>query len=85
MLFGLSEESIFYALFAGLSVILGAVYMFRFYQNSMFGNAKEVSLQSTPLKLNEEYIFIIISILVIIFGFFQECGLILQDFLFLNI
>ncbi|MBK7466484.1 MAG: NADH-quinone oxidoreductase subunit M [Saprospiraceae bacterium] len=84
MLFGLSEESIFYALFAGLSVILGAVYMFRFYQNSMFGNAKEVSLQSTPLKLNEEYIFIIISILVIIFGFFPRMWIDFAGFSFLE-
>ena len=58
--------------------------MFRFYQNSMFGNAKEVSLQSTPLKLNEEYIFIIVSILVIIFGFFPRMWIDFAGFSFLE-
>jgi len=85
MLYGLSKDNILYSLFAGISVILGAVYMFRFYQSVMFGKLKNGSLQSSSvINLNAEYILAIIALLVIIFGFFPRMWIDFAAFSFLE-
>ena len=85
MLYGLSIDNILYSLFAGISVILGAVYMFRFYQSVMFGKLKNESLpSSSAINLNTEYILAIIALLVISFGFFPGMWIDFAAFSFLE-
>lgn len=83
MLLGLSLDNIFYSLIAGLSIIFGAVYMLRFYQKSMFGKSHEGAKHGF-LKLNEEYILIIITLLVVVFGFFPRQWVDFAGFAFLE-
>ncbi|NOT36306.1 MAG: NADH-quinone oxidoreductase subunit M [Saprospiraceae bacterium] len=79
ILLGLTGVKLIFALLAGLSIILGAIYTFRFYQKSMFGEANSTNSNWSPITLNEEYALIILSILVIALGFFPASWLDLAD------
>lgn len=58
---------------AGLSIILGAVYLLRFYTQSMFGKGQENLLSEVKDISNVEFlVLLILSILVIIFGVFPN-------------
>ncbi|MBK9630449.1 MAG: NADH-quinone oxidoreductase subunit M [Saprospiraceae bacterium] len=71
MLWGLTEKSIWYGAFAGLSIILGAIYMLRFYQKSMFGDLQtEHEPKWHKLELTEDYVLLVSVILILSFGFF---------------
>ena len=59
---------------------LVAIYMLRFYQKSMFGEASGNNKISLPLRLNEEYVFIIVVILVISLGVFPKTWIDLSKF-----
>ncbi|MCC6815358.1 MAG: NADH-quinone oxidoreductase subunit M [Saprospiraceae bacterium] len=79
ILLGLSSINWILALVAGTSIILSAIYIFRFYQKSMFGDNHPENKSWTAITLNEEYVLIILSILVIILGFFPASWLELAD------
>ncbi len=79
MLLGISNINIWFAAVAGISIILGAIYTFRFYQKSMFGESNPENAHWISLTLNEEYALIILSILVIVLGFFPSTWLDLAD------
>jgi NADH-quinone oxidoreductase subunit M len=69
---GVYQYNAWMAGFAGLTVILGAVYMLRSYQSIMLG---EVSLQYNtfaPLSGNEKTILTLICAVIIIFGVFPK-------------
>ncbi|MBK8954800.1 MAG: NADH-quinone oxidoreductase subunit M [Saprospiraceae bacterium] len=70
LLWSITEFKPFYGAFAALSIILGAVYMFRLYQKSMFGPVSNTGSGFGKLSLSEDYVFIVISILIIVIGFF---------------
>lgn len=71
MLWGLTEKSIWYGAFAGLSIVLGAIYMLRFYQKSMFGELNaDHAHKWHKLELSEDYVLLVSVILIISFGFF---------------
>jgi NADH-quinone oxidoreductase subunit M len=57
---------------AGLTIILGAVYMFRSYQKIMLGNANGNHAEFTGLLLNEKIILISVAALVIITGVYPK-------------
>ncbi|MFZ4784497.1 MAG: complex I subunit 4 family protein [Flavobacteriales bacterium] len=70
LLVGLFQYGWVFALFGGLTVILGAVYMLRAFQTMMLGPANERSVSFAPLTTQEKTILAIIVILVIALGIF---------------
>jgi NADH-quinone oxidoreductase subunit M len=58
--------------FAGLSVILGAVYMLRSYQAIMLGETNTITANFAPLEASEKAVLIIICAAIIVFGVFPK-------------
>ncbi len=79
ILLGLSQFNKWLAGFAGISIILGAIYTFRFYQKSMFGESNPDNSNWKSLSLNEDYILIVLAILIFTLGFFPSTWLDLAD------
>jgi NADH-quinone oxidoreductase subunit M len=72
LLNGLFQYSAGLAAFAGLSVILGAVYMLRSYQSIMLGETNVATAGFTPLTSSEKAVLIIVCAAVIIFGVYPK-------------
>ncbi|MFZ4799102.1 MAG: complex I subunit 4 family protein, partial [Bacteroidia bacterium] len=72
LLFGLFEYNSWAAIVAGLTVILGAVYMLRMYQKVMLGDINENVTVFEDLKWNEELVLATIAILIFVFGIFPK-------------
>jgi NADH-quinone oxidoreductase subunit M len=71
MLWGLTQSNIWYGALAGISIILGAIYMLRFYQKSVFGEMQSDKVRNFGnLHLAEDYVLVVVVILVLSFGFF---------------
>lgn len=68
ILFGVYSYNTWLVVFAGLSVILGAVYMLRMYQHVMLGNTTEHVPSFSPLLWNEKLVLIILIGLIFFFG-----------------
>lgn len=68
LLNGLYQYGAWTAAFAGLTVILGAVYMLRAYKAVMLGEATQASANFTPISSNEKILLIILSLLIIVMG-----------------
>ena len=64
LLLGLFEYNVFVAAFAGLTIILGAVYMLWMFQRTMYGESKEATMGFTDLTRQE--ILMLVPIVVII-------------------
>ena len=60
------------AAFAGLTVILGAVYMLRAYQNIMLGERKTGGLEFGRLASSDKAVLVIICVVVIAFGVYPK-------------
>ena len=60
------------AAFAGLTIILGAVYMLRSYQKIMLGEINSVTSKFTDLSFNEKAVIVPIVILVIAMGIYPK-------------
>ncbi len=58
--------------FAGLSVILGAVYMLRSYQSIMLGETNGITSSFAPLEKSEKAVLLIICAAIIVFGVFPK-------------
>ena len=72
LLNGLFQYSSGMAAFAGLSVILGAVYMLRSYQSIMLGETNEATATFSGLTFNEKAVLIIICVAVLFFGVYPK-------------
>jgi NADH-quinone oxidoreductase subunit M len=72
LLLGLFEYNSWAALVAGLTIILGAVYMLRMYQKVILGNTNENVQTFEDLKWNEELVLASICILIFAFGIFPK-------------
>lgn len=71
LLYGVYEYNTWLAVFSGLTIILGAVYMLRMYKKVMLGNSNNV--QSFPdLKWNESLVLGIIVVVIIVMGIFPQ-------------
>jgi NADH-quinone oxidoreductase subunit M len=70
LLYGVYEYNTWLSIFAGLTIILGAVYMLRMYQKVMLGNAVLEGLSFADLHWNERVVLITIGLLIFIFGIF---------------
>lgn len=72
ILFSLFSIHPWISAFAGLSVILGAVYMLRMYQFTMLGDKNEKVTSFESLAWNEKLLLGIIAFLVFFFGIFPQ-------------
>lgn len=58
--------------FAGISVILGAVYMLRAYQRIMLGGESDASAAFSPLTFAEQSLLVLIVALVVVMGIYPK-------------
>lgn len=72
MIAGLFQQSFWYALFGGLTMILGAVYMLYAYQRVMLGGQKAVFEKVTDLSQLDYFILIPLLILIIGLGVYPQ-------------
>jgi NADH-quinone oxidoreductase subunit M len=72
LLNGVFQYSPYMAAFAGLSVILGAVYMLRSYQSIMLGETNAVTGSFASLEGSEKAVLIIICAAIILFGVYPK-------------
>lgn len=72
LLYGVYQYNTWLSVFAGLTVILGAVYMLRMYQKVMLGNVLIENITFTPLYWNEKLVLIIIGLLIFIMGIYPQ-------------
>ena len=67
----LDHNAQIFAAIAGLTIILGAVYMLRTYQRSMLGEAKE-GMVFPDLYPNEMIVLVVIALLVVVIGVYPQ-------------
>lgn len=72
LLNGIYQFDKWMAAFAGLTVILGAVYMLRSYQKTMLGETNSLTSSFTDLSMNEKIVFGTIVILIIVMGVYPK-------------
>lgn len=72
LLNGVYQYSAWMAAFAGISVILGAVYMLRSYQSIMLGETNALTSSFAPLSGNEKAVLVIICAAIIAFGVYPK-------------
>ena len=72
LLFGISQYNFWLVAIAGLSVILGAVYMFRMYQRVMLGDTNETTTFFEDLSGTELLVFVLIIISIFEIGLFPK-------------
>ncbi|MGZ4115873.1 MAG: complex I subunit 4 family protein [Bacteroidia bacterium] len=72
LLNGVYQHNAWMAAFAGLSVILGAVYMLRSYQSIMLGETNAITSSFAPLESSEKAVLIIICAAIIAFGVYPK-------------
>jgi NADH-quinone oxidoreductase subunit M len=68
LLKGVYEYNALAGAIAGVTIILGAIYMLRLVQKSMFGNESSLTKNFTDLTLSEKATFLPIVLLVIVLG-----------------
>ncbi len=72
LLIGVYQYNIWVAVFAGLTIIFGAVYMFRMYQNVMLGKTNDLTITFTDVKGSERIVLYIICALIIVLGVYPK-------------
>lgn len=72
LLIGVYEIGLWYALFAGLTLILGAVYMLRMYQKVMLGPVNDKTATFQDVRANELIVLTVIAGLVILIGVYPQ-------------
>jgi len=72
LLIGIYQYNMWTAVFAGLSIIFGAVYMFRMYQNIMLGKTNELTIGFKDIKGSEQVVLYIICALIIVLGVYPK-------------
>ncbi|WP_214229472.1 NADH-quinone oxidoreductase subunit M [Pedobacter sp. B4-66] len=72
LLIGVYQYNIWIAVFAGLTIIFGAVYMFRMYQNIMLGKTNDLTITFTDVKGSEKVVLYTICALIIVLGVYPK-------------
>lgn len=72
LMIGVYKYSAWLAAFAGLSIILGAVYMLRAYQRSMLGEASTTTAGFADIKGKELVVFVPLVAIIIVFGVYPK-------------
>lgn len=79
LLLGLNQYSPILTGVAGLTVILGAVYMLRAFQSMMLGGANTLTQHFAPLTKHEKTVLIILVALIVVLGVYPDPILSLSD------
>ena len=72
LLMGFYQWNMYAAMFAGLTIILGAVYMLRLYRNVFFGEISEAGKAITPMSMVETIMSYKLIALIILLGIFPN-------------
>lgn len=72
LLMGVYQYNVWIAALAGLTIIFGAVYMLRMYQNVMLGKTNELTIGFTDIKGSEKVVLYVICILIIALGVYPK-------------
>lgn len=72
LLFGVYEYNSWLAAFAGLTIILGAVYMLRMYQKVMLGNTNESTSVFADLHWNEHLVLGLLVVVIVAMGVYPQ-------------
>ncbi len=72
LLFGVYKYNTWLAVFAGLTIILGAVYMLRMFQNTMLGNTNEHTQNFADLNWSETLVLGVIAVVIIVMGIYPK-------------
>ncbi len=72
LLFGVYQYNPYLGGVAGLTIILGAVYMFRMFQRVMLGTTNHVTAPFAALYWNEKLVLWILAIVIIVTGVFPQ-------------
>lgn len=72
LLHGLFQYNTVMVVFAGLTVIIGALYMLRAYQSMMHGDTNELTETFGVITTNEKIILACFAVLIIGFGLFPN-------------
>jgi len=72
LLMGVYQYNFYAAILAGLTIILGAVYMFRMYQNVMLGKANELTTEFKDIEGSEKIVLYTICGLIILLGVYPK-------------
>ncbi|QDW27771.1 complex I subunit 4 family protein [Pedobacter sp. KBS0701] len=72
LLMGVYNYGIWAAAIAGLTIIFGAVYMLRMYQNVMLGETNSLTITFTDIKGTEKLVLYIICALIIVLGVYPK-------------
>ena len=72
LLYGVYQYNTILSIFAGLTIILGAVYMLRMYQNVFLGNTKPATETFADLTMSEMSVFAVIIAIIFVFGIYPK-------------
>jgi NADH-quinone oxidoreductase subunit M len=72
MLYGLSQTGIWWAIIAGTTVILSAVYMLRMFQTALLGQKVDARSGLRPLTLAEHVVFMVLVVLIMALGVYPK-------------
>lgn len=72
LLLGVYKYNIWAAAVSGLTIIFGAVYMFRMYQRIMLGQTNEATLTFTEIHGSEKVVLVIVCALVLFIGVYPQ-------------
>ncbi|WP_285060391.1 complex I subunit 4 family protein [Pedobacter ginsengisoli] len=72
LLVGVYQYNVWIAVFAGLTIIFGAVYMLRMYQNIMLGKTNDLTVSFTDIKGSEKVVLYTVCALVILLGVYPK-------------
>jgi NADH-quinone oxidoreductase subunit M len=72
LLMGVYQYNLWIAVFAGLTIIFGAVYMLRMYQNIMLGPTNDATIGFTDIRGSEQVVLYVICALIIILGIYPK-------------
>jgi NADH-quinone oxidoreductase subunit M len=70
LLYSLYSANIWFAIIAGTTIILGAVYMLKMFQHVMLGEANAKIFKS--ITVNETIVFVVIIVVLLFFGLFPK-------------
>jgi NADH-quinone oxidoreductase subunit M len=72
LLYGIYSYNTWLAVFAGLTIILGAVYMLRMFQHTMLGNTNNLTATFEDLKWNEWTVLGVIAVVIFVVGIYPK-------------
>jgi len=70
LLYSLSQLTIWFAIFGGLTIVLGAFYMLRMFQKTMLGETNKKIF--SEINLQEKIVFVIIIAVLMLFGLYPK-------------